>query len=104
MTTPSRPGSARVTTFVAVDPSDAFEVFTEEIDRWWGRGPRFRSARGAGVLRFELQGERRLVEVHEDGEVRTIGRVLVWEPNARLVFELHLPPPNLPASVTPPLR
>jgi len=35
-------GPARATTFVAVDPADAFEVFTSEIDQWWGRGPRFR--------------------------------------------------------------
>ncbi|MCY1040419.1 hypothetical protein OV208_03720 [Corallococcus sp. bb12-1] len=27
---------ARVTTFVAVSPLDTFEVFTQEIDAWWG--------------------------------------------------------------------
>ena len=39
---------ARVTTTVRVDARRAFDVFTREIDRWWRRGPRFRS-RGAIV-------------------------------------------------------
>ena len=79
--------SARVTTFVAVAPADAFEVFTEEIDRWWRRGPRFRMTLGDGELCFERDERgRRLVE-RTDSEVFEIGRVLVWEPGQRLVFE-----------------
>ena len=35
---------ARVTTFVAVDPGEAFAVFTGEIDAWWRRGVAFRVA------------------------------------------------------------
>ena len=27
---------------VAVPPEVAFDVFTRELDAWWGRGPRFR--------------------------------------------------------------
>jgi len=83
---------AVVTTFVAVDPDLAFEVFTGEIDRWWRRGPRFRPGGGSsgGALRFEpTPGGRRLVETAGAGgeQVFEIGRVLVWEPGARLVFE-----------------
>ena len=80
-------GTARVTTFVAVSPKDAFEVFTDEIDRWWGQGPRYRAAKGAGVLSFRADPARALVETYADGEVREIGRVLVWRPSERLVFE-----------------
>jgi uncharacterized protein YndB with AHSA1/START domain len=86
-----REGTARVTTFVAVSPRDAFEVFTDEIDRWWGQGPRYRAPRGAGVLSFrgaDDRGESRaLVETYADGAVREIGRVIVWRPSERLVFE-----------------
>jgi hypothetical protein len=32
----------RVSVSVAVPPAAAFEIFTQEIDRWWRRGPRFR--------------------------------------------------------------
>jgi uncharacterized protein YndB with AHSA1/START domain len=80
--------TARVTTFVAVSPDDAFDVFTEEIDRWWQRGQRFRMMRAAqSELRFERDARgRRLVERSGD-ELFEIGRVLAWEPGRRLVFE-----------------
>jgi uncharacterized protein YndB with AHSA1/START domain len=83
--------SARVTTFVKVPPAAAFEVFTDEIDRWWRRGPRFRTAgTGASELCFERDASgRRLVERMQD-RVHEIGRVLVWEPGERLVFEWRL--------------
>ena len=84
MTTTDR---ARVITYVAVSPRDAFEVFTEEIDTWWRREPRFRAGVAASQLRFERDGNaRRLVERSSDG-VFEIGRVRAWEPGARLVFE-----------------
>ena len=76
--------SVRVTTFVAVDPADAFEVFTEETDLWWRQGPRFRGISG-GSLRFENQ--EKLVEVAQDGTRRDIGRVILWQPGKRLTFE-----------------
>lgn len=87
MTAPSA-DRARVTTFVAVSPLDAFEVFTEETDLWWGKGPRYRGPQHPnGTLRFDPPGPGgRLVETFEE-DVFEIGRVLVWEPGARLVFQ-----------------
>jgi uncharacterized protein YndB with AHSA1/START domain len=79
-----KPEFARVTTVVDIDPAGAFAVFTEEIDTWWKRGPRYRPAGGA--LRFEGGQGGRLVAADESGEVE-IGRVLVWEPGSRLAFE-----------------
>jgi uncharacterized protein YndB with AHSA1/START domain len=79
--------NARVTTFVNVPPGDAFDVFTDEIDRWWRRGSRFRVGGDTSELCFEQDARgRRLVERMQD-RVREIGRVLVWEPGQRLVFE-----------------
>ena len=75
-----KPEFARVTTLVEVDPAEAFEVFTREIDAWWKRGPRYRV--GNGELRFEGGLGGRLV----DGDLE-IGRILVWEPGERLAFE-----------------
>jgi hypothetical protein len=46
--------SARVTTFVGVSPEDAFAVFTEQIDQWWRRGPRFRGGDSIGLHWGEL--------------------------------------------------
>lgn len=75
----------RVSTFVAVEPAAAFEIFTSEIDQWWRRGARFRGAED-GAVRFEGTAGGRLVEVDRSGAVFEIGRVRVWEPGARLVF------------------
>ncbi|MFO0985355.1 MAG: SRPBCC domain-containing protein [Planctomycetota bacterium] len=83
-----RADSARVTTFVAVAPHDAFEVFTEETDLWWRRGPRYRfSPEQNGMIRFDGGEGGRLVETFADGTEFVCGKVLVWEPGRRLVFE-----------------
>ncbi len=84
--------SASVTTVVAVDPATAFEVFTEEVDAWWKRGPRFRwRPEREGTLRFEPGVGGRLVEVYDEAgeDVFEVGRVLVWKPADRLVFEFR---------------
>ena len=79
----------RVTTLVAVDPATAFEIFTEEIDSWWRRGPRFRWLTSAeGRLRFEPGEGGRLVE-EGDGDAFEVGRVQVWRPPERLVFDFR---------------
>src|SRR5436190_17190237 len=69
--------NATVTTVVRVDPVTAFRIFTEDIDSWWKRGPRYRFRDGA--MRFDSG---RLLEAGEQ-----IGRVLAWEPGVRLLLE-----------------
>jgi uncharacterized protein YndB with AHSA1/START domain len=82
--------SARITVTVAVAPPLAFEIFTEEIDRWWRRGIKFRhSGRRGGFLRIEPEVGGRLFESIEgdDGpHVFEVGRVRIWEPPRRLTF------------------
>jgi len=82
--------SARVSVTVAVPPPLAFEIFTEEIDRWWRRGLKFRNTRGrGGFLRIEPEVGGRLFEsVDGDGgpHVFEVGRVRVWDPPRRLTF------------------
>jgi uncharacterized protein YndB with AHSA1/START domain len=78
-----------VSVSVAVDQTAAFEIFTREIDLWWRRSPRFRFGRQPGCLSFELEAGGRLFESFpsESGTyVREVGRVTVWEPPSRLVF------------------
>ncbi len=84
------PDRAKITTFVAVDPADAFDVFTREIDLWWKRGPRWRfGGERRGTLTFEPGAGGRLFEVFGDGpaDVFEVGHVKIWEAGARLVFE-----------------
>ena len=84
----TRPPTVTATTIVAADPATAFEVFTTEVDVWWKRGPRFRpSLRGKGVLRFEPGVGGRFLETYQDGSTFEFGRVTVWAPGERLVFQ-----------------
>jgi uncharacterized protein YndB with AHSA1/START domain len=81
---------ARVSIAVAVPPATAFEIFTNEIDRWWRRGPKFRHAgeRG-GFIRLEPEVGGRLFESIDtpSGErVFEVGRVRIWQPPSRLSF------------------
>jgi len=82
---------AKVAVFVAVAPADAFAVFTEEIDLWWRRGPKFRIAnKHPGVLAFEPSVGGRLFETVElPSGTRTfeVGRITDWQPAVRLAFE-----------------
>jgi uncharacterized protein YndB with AHSA1/START domain len=89
----SRGDRARVSAFIDAPPERVFSVFTTEIDLWWRRGPRFRFG-GArrGVLSFEPGVGGRLFEAFSDAptDVYEVGKVLVWEPGARLVLEWRL--------------
>jgi uncharacterized protein YndB with AHSA1/START domain len=81
--------SVIVTTLVAADPDTAFAIFTAEVDSWWKHGPMFRPAiENGGVLRFEPRTGGRLLETYPDGSVFEFGRVRVWEPGRRLVFDM----------------
>jgi uncharacterized protein YndB with AHSA1/START domain len=80
---------ATVSVRVAVTQAMAFDVFTREMDLWWRRGPRFRFGRRPGRLSFEPSLGGRLFESFpsESGtHVIEVGRVTVWEPPSRLVF------------------
>lgn len=77
-----------VTVFVEVPIADAFAVFTEEIDRWWRRGPAFRLAgKSPGTMTLEPKLGGRFVEHWGDGKTREIGIITTWEPPTHLVFE-----------------
>ncbi|HEX2171420.1 MAG TPA: SRPBCC domain-containing protein [Dehalococcoidia bacterium] len=82
---------ARVSVLVAVEPDAAFRIFTEEIDQWWRRGLKYRLAgTNRGIIRIEPGIGGRLIESFETGSVTTVvetGRVTVWEPPSRLVFD-----------------
>jgi len=83
---------------VAVGPATAFQVFTEEIDAWYVRGPySWNEPTRAVGIRFEPGVGGRWLEVWNaaSGEGFEMGRIPVWEPGARLVLtyrNVHLPP------------
>lgn len=86
----TRGDQVRATISVAIPQDVAFEIFTNEIDRWWRKGPRFRqSGMSAGMIRLEAGVGGRLFESVESAGVErvfVVGRVRAWEPPSRLVF------------------
>jgi hypothetical protein len=80
--------SVQVEVDVRVDPASAFRIFTEEVDLWWVRGPaNFYDGSRARGMRFEDGVGGRFVQVNESGEDRELGRITLWKPGARLVYE-----------------
>jgi uncharacterized protein YndB with AHSA1/START domain len=90
-TTASPPGDrVRVQTFVAVSVEDAFDIFTNETDQWWRRGPAYRiGGTHPGTMHLEPRlGGRIFEEYGETGSaLREVGTITAWEPPRRLVFE-----------------
>ena len=81
---------------VKAPPERAFSAFVGEIGAWWRPNGLFQTTpRAPGVLAFEAEEGGRLTETLESGKVFEIGRILVWEPPARLVFswrQANFPP------------
>lgn len=76
---------------VAVDPTTAFNAFTEEMDLWWVRGPiNFWSDAGRVVeVRCEPGVGGRILEVLDDataGEVFERAQITRWEPGERIAW------------------
>ena len=81
---------------VKATPERAFTAFVEEIGQWWRPNGLFQTTpRAPGRLAFESGEGGRLTETLDNGKVFEIGRILVWEPPARLVFswrQANFPP------------
>jgi len=79
----------RVTTVVRAGVDEAFRVFTEDIDLWWKQGPRFRvHAERPSTMRLEPHEGGRFLEVYAD-DAFELGKVRVWKPPERVVFEMR---------------
>jgi uncharacterized protein YndB with AHSA1/START domain len=84
--------AVRVAIVVEVPPDEAFELFTRDVDAWWRRGPRYRAdGRRPSTMRFEPGKGGRLLEIYDEsrGELFEFGKVLDWDPPARLAFEFR---------------
>jgi uncharacterized protein YndB with AHSA1/START domain len=78
---------------VAVAPTFAFEVFTEDLDAWWGYGPRYRFVSPyTGVMKLEPGVGGRLLHVHDEAtdDAFVVGHVRAWDPPERLAFSWRL--------------
>jgi|SRR6187431_1257040 len=87
---PTRGDQATVSVLVKVEPSEAFRIFTEEIDSWWRGGLRYRIGKRRSVVHLEPMLGGRLFESFETGagpKLKQTGHVTCFEPPSRLVLE-----------------
>lgn len=78
--------SVRVTVSVDVEPSVAFEIFTEETEAWYRPAIAGAPQGPGGHLRFDAADRRVLRAPADGGPESEVGRITVWEPGHRLVF------------------
>src|ERR1700738_2810923 len=84
-----KPAPVRKSISVKAAPERAFRVFTAEMTRWWRPDHHIgKSPLKAAVVEPRAGG--RWYEVGEDGTTCEWGKVLVWEPPARIVFAWQL--------------
>lgn len=93
------PAPVRKSVHVNAPQARAFEVFTAGIGRWWPRSHHIGTAEPETFVIEPRQGGR-WFERGVDGAECEVGKVLVWDPPARLVLAWQLTPefkydPNL---------
>ena len=74
---------------VDCEPDRAFEVWTADTSMWW---PVSHTVTGQGELEvvFDPRVGGRIYERTPDGVEHDWGRIVAWDPPARLVYEWHL--------------
>ena len=80
------PDAVSASVEVALEPMNAFAVFTEEINRWWRPGSiNWNDSDRAVGIHIEPGVGGRWIEVYDEaaGEGFECGRITVWEPGTR---------------------
>jgi uncharacterized protein YndB with AHSA1/START domain len=81
------PDRVHVSVFVQVPPAAAFAAFTEQIDRWWRRGPMYRIAgRSPGTMHLETRLGGRIFEAYDRDKLHEVGQVVAWQPPEHFAF------------------
>ena len=74
---------------VGCSVTEAFHLFTGEINSWWPLATHSIGEADAEACYFEGRDGGRIYESHGDGSIHLWGLVTVWEPPARVVFTWH---------------
>jgi uncharacterized protein YndB with AHSA1/START domain len=85
------PAPVRRSVTVKAPPARAFEVFANRIGQWWPKSHHIGAVEPDTVIIEPRQGGR-WFERSPDGSECELGKVLTWEPPARLVLGWQLTP------------
>jgi uncharacterized protein YndB with AHSA1/START domain len=91
VTTLRRP-PIRQSTLVRSDRAHTFEVFVATIGQWWPLQPYSAGGERVREVHVEPRVEGRVYEAWDDGTECDWGRLLAWEPPARLVMTWEMTP------------
>jgi uncharacterized protein YndB with AHSA1/START domain len=80
-----QPAPVRKSIFVDAPQERAFEVFTNGIGRWWPKSHKIGQADLERPV-LEPKSGGRWYELGVDGSQCEVGKVLLWEPPARLIL------------------
>ena len=83
------PAPVRKNVRVGAQPQRAFKIFTDGMGRWWPKSHHIGAA-DLDALVIEPKAGGRWYERGVDGSECDVGRVLIWEPPARLVLAWQL--------------
>ena len=83
------PAPVRKSVRVGAQPQRAFKIFTDGMGRWWPKSHHIGAA-DLDALVIEPKAGGRWYERGVDGSECDVGKVLVWEPPARLVLAWQL--------------
>jgi uncharacterized protein YndB with AHSA1/START domain len=84
-----KPAPVRKSLVVKADPHKAFAAFTRKMGNWWPRSHHIGTSALADVV-LEPRAGGRWYERGENGSECEWGRVLAWEPPARLLLAWQL--------------
>jgi uncharacterized protein YndB with AHSA1/START domain len=84
-----KPAPVRKTVRVGASRERAFDVFTAGIGRWWPKSHHIGTA-DLDTYVIEPKPDGRWYERYVDGSECDVGKVLVWDPPARLVLAWQL--------------
>ncbi|HWE45256.1 MAG TPA: SRPBCC family protein [Caulobacteraceae bacterium] len=84
-----RPAPVTKSVLVKTTPEHAFETFTANMGRWWPKTHSTASSPQKQVV-MEPRDGGRWYEIGEDGGETEWGRVLAWDPPARLLLAWQL--------------
>jgi uncharacterized protein YndB with AHSA1/START domain len=74
---------------VACSPAHAFDTWARRTSTWWPTSHSVSTERGL-IVTFEPRVGGRIYERTPGGDEHDWGRVLAWEPPARIVYSWHL--------------
>ncbi|HEY7005579.1 MAG TPA: SRPBCC family protein [Sphingomicrobium sp.] len=89
MSTQILPAPVRKSIFVEAPPAHAFDVFTRGIGRWWPKSHKI-GAIDLDKPVIEPRADGRWYQLGVDGSECDVGKVLEWDPPARLVLAWQL--------------